>query len=346
MASRLVNHARGCAIARPVSPGAGLLPTGHEIDARFTIAGPAGPSAGLLASWTCTPTSSWSSANAAHRRYRSAPRKYACRPGRSHTSTRPFRVAVATMDHRVRGDDGLTVVARRHRDRFRFGRSPVGGVTGPGAVEYTPNTCLVMCIPTPLTSPSAPGSCPEPLDHRRDRVREIPARRTTVIREPAGDGEAASVGRVDARARRPRSATSSGSTSRDRSARRRRRPRPRRASACALAARHRGRRREIGMRGDERRDRSRRTSRGDTRADRQAHRARRRARGWRESEPPPCRRPSPRPCISCTGSRPSGCRRAGATISAAVARRAGTRRADSRPRPRSSARASRPMPSR
>ena len=59
--------------------------------------------------------------------------------------------------------------SRRRRARRRPGRRAsrrgarctaalVGRRDRPGAVEYTPYTCFVMCMPTPLTTPYAPGS--------------------------------------------------------------------------------------------------------------------------------------------------------------------------------------------
>ena len=93
----------------------------------------------------------------------------------------------------------------------------------------------------------------QPLDHRRDRVGEVAARRTAVIRAARRSPSGRARRWARCRARRPRSAASSGSRSRGRGARRRRRPRPRTRSASALAAAIAGERAEVGMLGDEHR---------------------------------------------------------------------------------------------
>ena len=226
------------------------------------------------------------------------------------------------------------------------GDRPRAASPGRGSVEYTPKTCLVMCIPTPLTRPSAPGVGAQPLDHRRDRVREVSARRAAVVRQAAGDRQAARIGRRDPervggevqRAREARVEIEVRDVV-DADAGAGRAPR---ALAAAIA----GERAEVGMLGDEHRIVRARTSPGGRRADRPGRRARRRARGSRRPAPRPCRRPSPRPCTSCTGSRPCGCRARASTISAASRARPGTTRAGSRPRPSVIGASIRPMPAR
>ena len=144
------------------------------------------------------PTSSRASASAHSVRF--ADLRVRARPaGEVAHEQRPLGRAVAAVHHRVRGDRRVAVVLGDHLGR---GLAVDRGLHALGvgrldrrraSPQYTPNTCFVMCMPTPLTSPVASGSARSRSTIAAIECVRYPLAGTAVIRQAAGDGEAARI---------------------------------------------------------------------------------------------------------------------------------------------------------